>query len=129
MNKDFEGWNRKKQTLEKSKKHHLFKDGDIWWMSVGINVGQESCGKGDEYRRPVLVLRKLSGESFIGIPLSTQKKTGSWFAEFDLHGEIRYALLYQIRMFSANRLQRRIGTLSRNELFQIKEKLKELLEL
>jgi len=129
MEKDFDKWNLKKKDIEKLSKKFLFKTGDIWWCSVGLNVKTESCGKGEDYQRPVLVLRKLSAESFVGIPLSSKKKEGTWFCEITMHEEKRYALLYQVRMFSANRFQRRLATLDDMDFKRIKEKLKALLEL
>ncbi len=129
MQKDFDDWNIKKKDLEEVTDKFLFKTGDIWWCSVGLNIKTESCGKGENYQRPVLVLKKLSAESFIGIPLSTQEKIGSWFADITIHGEKRYALLYQIRMFSANRFQRRLATLDDADVLRVKEKLEALLEL
>jgi len=129
MEKNFDKWNSKKKELEKLSKKFLFKTGDIWWCSVGLNIKAESCGKGEDYQRPVLVLRKLSGESFIGIPLSSKKKEGTWFCEITVHGEKRYALLYQIRMFSANRFQRRLASLDDADFKKVKEKLEALLEL
>lgn len=129
MKKDFDEWNSKKKEIENLTKKFLFKNGDIWWCSVGLNVQTESCGKGDNFQRPVLILRKLSQNSFIGIPLSTQKKEGSWFEEITVHGEKRYALLYQIRMFNTNRFQRRLATLDDPDFARVKEKLEALLEL
>lgn len=129
MKKDFDEWNSKKKEIENLTKKFLFKNGDIWWCSVGLNVQTESCGKGDNFQRPVLVLRKLSQNSFIGIPLSTQKKEGSWFEKITVHGEKRYALLYQIRMFNTNRFQRRLATLDDVDFARVKEKLEALLEL
>ena len=46
-----------------------------------------------------------------------------------VHGEKRYALLYQIRMFSANRFQRRLASLDEADFKRVKEKLEALLEL
>jgi len=129
MQKDFDTWNKKKKKLEKRSKKFFFHTGEIWWCSIGLNVASESCGKGSDYRRPILVLKKLSGANFIGIPLSTQKKEGTWFIGITVHNEKRYALLYQIRMFSTNRLQRRLATLDDGDFSKIKEKLKTLLEL
>lgn len=129
MEKDFDKWNLQKKELEKLSKKFLFKTGDIWWCSVGLNVKTESCGKGDDYQRPVLILRKLSAESFVGIPLSSKKKEGTWFCEITVREEKRYALLYQIRMFSATRFQRRLATLDDTDFRKVKEKLKALLEL
>ena len=129
MQKDFDNWNSKKKEIESLSLKFLFKTGEIWWCSVGLNIKAESCGKGENYQRPVLILKKLSGESFIGIPLSTKKKEGTWFCEITVHGEKRYALLYQIRMFSANRFQRRLASLDKADFKRVKEKLEALLEL
>ncbi len=129
MEKDFDQWNTKKKSLEERDEKFLFKTGDIWWCSVGLNVRSESCGKGQDFQRPVLVLKKLSGDSFIGIPLSTQKKEGSWFCEISIDNEPRYALLYQIRMFHTSRFQRRLAALDDADIARVKEKLEALLEL
>jgi len=129
MEKDFDKWNLKKKQLENSSAKFFFKTGEIWWCSVGLNVKVETCGKGKDYQRPVLILRKLSRESFIGVPLSTKKKEGTWFCEITIHNEKRYALLYQIRMFSSVRFQRRLASLDDADFKRIKEKLKALLEL
>ncbi|MDP3883053.1 MAG: type II toxin-antitoxin system PemK/MazF family toxin [Candidatus Staskawiczbacteria bacterium] len=129
MEKDFDKWNNIKKKLENLSKKFLFKTGDIWWMSVGVNIGNESCGKGDIFRRPVLVLRKLSGNSFIGLPLSSKEKTGSWFVDISVNNLKRCVLLYQIRMFNTNRFESRLATLDDNDFKRVKEKLKALLEL
>jgi mRNA interferase MazF len=129
MEKDFDQWNTQKKALDRRTDEFFFKQGEIWWCSVGLNVAIESCGKGDTFRRPVLVLKKLSHISFIGIPLSTKQKQGTWFAPIPVLGEVQCALLYQIRMFSINRLQRRLTTLEADDFTQIKRKLAALLKL
>ena len=129
MEKDFDNWNIKKKQFENLSTKFLFRTGEIWWCSVGLNVKTESCGKGEQYQRPVLILKKLSKESFIGIPLSSQKKDGTWFCEITIRGEKRYALLYQIRMFNSVRFQRRLAVLDYTDFKNLKQKLKALLEL
>lgn len=129
MRKDFDNWNSKKKLLEDRKKDFLFSEQEMWWCSVGLNVATESCGKGAAYQRPVLILKKLSKNNFIGIPLSIQEKIGSWFTDVSVYGEKRYVLLYLIRMFSVNRFQRRLATLDDIDFMKVKEKLECLLEL
>ena len=129
MNKDFDNWNLRKKDLENKKEKYLFKSGDIWWCSVGVNIQTESCGKGKDYQRPVLILKKLSSTNFIGMPLSTKEKVGTWFVDVTIHKEKRYVLLYQIRMFNANRFQRRLAALDDSDFNRVKEKLEALLEL
>lgn len=129
MEKDFDKWNNKKKLFEKSNARFLFKTGEIWWCSVGLNIKTESCGKGEDFQRPILILKKLSKESCIGVPLSTQKKIDTWFCEISIGGEKRYALLYQIGMFNSVRFQRRLVVFDDTDFKQVKEKLKQLLEL
>jgi len=129
MEKNFNAWNNIKKKLEDSNKKFFFKEGEIWWMSVGVNIANESCGKGNTFRRPVLVLRKLSGNSFIGLPLSSKEKNGSWFIDISIYNEKRYVLLYQIRMFSTNRFESRLATLDDVDFKKVKEKLEQLLKL
>lgn len=129
MHKDFDSWNEKKKKLDTLDKHILFKEGDIWWCYVGLNVGDESCGKGETFRRPVLVIKKLSRRLFIGLPLSTQRKHGNWFDSLVVGNKRQYILLYQVRVLSSNRLRSRIVTIEDFDLIKIKQKLEALLEL
>ena len=54
-------------------------DGEVWWVAVGENVGVEINGKSKYFSRPVLIFKKLSHLGFMGIPLSTQVHSGSWY--------------------------------------------------
>ncbi|MEI6042608.1 MAG: type II toxin-antitoxin system PemK/MazF family toxin [bacterium] len=129
MIKDFDKWNRRKKAIEDSDCEVLFRTKEIWWCYVGLNIKIESCGKGDDYKRPVLVLRKLSAKGFIGIPLSTQAKKGSWFVDLEVNGKKGCALIYQIKMFSSSRMYWRISVLDDSSFESVKEKLRLLLEL
>jgi mRNA-degrading endonuclease toxin of MazEF toxin-antitoxin module len=71
----------------------------------------------------------LSGLSCIALPLSSQEKTGSWFIDVAIHGEKRWVLLYQIKMISVYRFQRRLATLDEADFKKVKEKTKLLLGL
>jgi mRNA interferase MazF len=90
----------------------LFKEGEIWWCSVGMNIGREIFGKGIDFARPVIVLKKIDRDSFLAIPLTTQLKNGTWYVEVHYSGYERRAILAQARVFDAKRLLRKIGTLS-----------------
>ena len=129
MQKDFDTWNQQKKLLEIQYRNHFFKTGEIRWTAVGVNIGPESCGKWTTSRRPVKKKKKLSTTSCIVLPVSTQIKTGTRYQTYDLHGIAYCALLYQIRMMSTSRFQRRLWVLDEYDFLQIKEKLKTLLEL
>jgi mRNA interferase MazF len=129
MRKDFDRWNEVKQNLEDALRPPMFHEAEIWWCSVGINVGHEVCGKGITFCRPVLVVKKLSPTNFIGVPITSKIKTGSWYSEISIRQQIRTALLHQVRMYSGNRFQRKMATLNPDDLIKIKKELGGLLEL
>lgn len=128
---NYDVWNDKKKLLERDDRFKTlyFKQGEIWWCSLGKNIGTESFGKGDEFRRPVLVIKKLSSEMCIVLPVSMQKKQGSWFIEISFNKEKRWILLHQVRMMHTKRFQRYMGEVSTGDLILVKEKLAVLLEL
>ena len=110
-----------KITLWGKKNSVLFKDGEIWWCSLGMNLGEEMFGKGPKFRRPVLIFRKFTGNSFLALPLTTQEKRGTWYVAIELHGNKNWILLNQARILDKKRLSVRIGTLGEQEFKKVKE--------
>ncbi len=127
----YDEWNEQKKSIAFSEDTSkiYFREGDIWWCSLGLNVGSESFGKGGAFRRPILVIKKLSHDTCIAVPLTSKMKEGSWFAGITLGGENKWAMLYQIRMIHKKRFQRKIGELDDKDIALVKKKLKILLEL
>lgn len=129
--KQYDDWNEKKKLIEQDRRFRrlYFKESDIWWCSLGKNIGTESFGKGENFRRPIIILKKLSAEMCIALPITTQRKEGSWFVEISFQGEKRWVLLHQIRMVHVKRFQRHMAEITSEDMFLVKEKLKTLLEL
>lgn len=118
--KKFLEWVGLKEKIHENKKTFLFKDGEIWWCAVGENIGIEINGKGELFSRPIFVYKKLSKDGFLGIPLSTQNKKGSWYVEIDFKGKNNILNLAQVRIFSSNRLYKKMGALDDNDIAKIK---------
>ena len=78
--KDFDGWNIQKKDIENRIPIYV-SERDIWFCSMGINIGSEQDGKHELFERPVLVIKKVSLNTFIGLPLTSNKKKGSWYVE------------------------------------------------
>lgn len=129
MEKDFDAWNIRKKNLDTSKRSLLFKEGEIWWCSVGVNVGEEVYGKGNDFRRPVVILKKLSQNSCVVAPTSTKEKSGSWFHYLNIRDKDRWVMMHQMRFISANRLWVRESTLSEEEFTELKKSVATLLGL
>jgi hypothetical protein len=87
-----------------------------------MNIGREIFGKGNNFSRPVVIFKKIGEYSFLGIPLTTQMKDGSWYVPIFYGGIERRAILSQIRVFDEKRLMSCMGTLSHKNLKDIKEK-------
>jgi mRNA interferase MazF len=110
-------------------KNRGYKVGQIWWCSVGENVGHEEDGKGADFARPVLVVAGYSRRLFIGVPLSTTKNRGTHYHAFVADdGQESVALLMQIRAFDTARLRNRKTVIHKDELAKITDKIKRLLQ-
>ena len=126
--KRFQEWIGLKEKLHFSGSLPRIKEGDIWWCSCGENVGVEINGKNKLFSRPVFIYKKLSRYGFIGIPLTSQKKEGSWYVEFDFQNKQQTAVLSQIRTFSVARLSSRMGELDNSDIEKIKAGLANFLK-
>ncbi len=73
---EYDHWNFRKKSLSHTHKKPFFKEGEVWWCSIGINLGTEAKGKGEMFTRPVLIIKKLSSEACIVLPITTQENTG-----------------------------------------------------
>ena len=127
--KIFDNWNILKQKIEQ-KEPVQFRQGQIYFMSVGQNIGQEVFGKKDLFLRPVLIYRKLSKRTFIGIPLSSQEKSGSYFFTFRYTKKtLSTALLNQIKVFDIKRAEYYDGYINISDFAKLKHKVINLLDI
>lgn len=126
MTKEFDQWNKQKKQLHMLEKPPYFKEREVWWCSVGLNVGTEQDGKGKNYSRPVIVLRKFSNHQFIGIPSTRSKKTTRFYHQLITNKEDFNFILSQIRVFDSRRLQDRIVTASNDEMIKLKKAVRQL---
>lgn len=116
----YDAWNKVKKKLAVNSSPKYYRQGQIWWCSIGYNLGSETYGKGGTFTRPVLVLRKLSNNIFLGIPLSSKTKLGSWYVIFKHHGLDVCALLHQIRILDKKRLVQMMGQVDDTDFSKIK---------
>ncbi len=114
MLSEFQEWHEKKSDIESNLYRTYFQERDIWWCSIGKNVGFEQNGKGKNFARPVVVLRKFSNEVFWGVPLTTKIKTGKYYVPVDVGDGIqRTATISQLRLIDGKRLYQKLGYISK----------------
>ncbi len=127
--KKFNEWNEVKKEIDTREKSIIFKERDIFWVSIGENIGYEQNGKGEIFSRPVVIVKRFSRNMFFGIPLSTQLKEGNFFFELELLGVKSNALVVQGRLFDVKRLENKIGMMNKNDFEKLKIRVRELLNV
>ena len=129
MNKPFDQWNEEKKNLEAVGHDSLpFHEREIWWCSIGINLGDEQDGKNELFERPVLIVKKFNNRVAWILPMSTKEKTGIYYYNLKHDGKVFSIILSQIRLLSVKRLRRFVRKISPSQFSAIKEKLINFLE-
>ena len=77
-------WNRESKTV--------FKQGELWWCSLRVNLGEGIFGK------------------------------GSWYVEISQRGRKSWVMLNQARILDKKRLTNRIGTLDDKDFQKVKQR-------
>lgn len=133
MQKDFDRWNEEKKKIDTEQGCPGFSVREIWYCHMGLNVGFEQDGKGDDFLRPVIIVRKFNNRIFWAIPLTSIQKNvsehaSSYYFPFTFAPETQsIAILSQIRLTDAKRLSHRIGHVSKVDFSELKKKLKALI--
>ena len=129
MEKDFWTWHRLKEKLNQIDRSHVFfHEREIWFCSLGLNIGYEEDGKNENFERPVLILKKFNNYIFWGLPLTSIKKGNKYY--FQIHSNTNrdnLVILSQIRLLDCKRLVRRVRTISKKDFYNLKNKFKNLL--
>jgi mRNA interferase MazF len=129
MVKDFLVWNTKKIRLDTIEKRPFFHVREIWFCYLGANVVFEQDGRGEDFLRPVVIVKKFNNEVFWGVPLiKTIKLDRPYLYQFSFIDGIKStAVLSQMRLIDARRLSYVNGEMDENDYVQLTKKLKALL--
>ena len=119
-------WNELIDALE-IKEPPFFKEREVWWTSIGINIGHEEYGKGKRFLRPVLIFKKFGVFTFLGIPFSTARKIGDTYLSLEFNGKSNIALLGQIKTYDSRRLFKKCGFVDNVVFEAIRKAVKDLL--
>jgi len=126
--KDFIGWHSFKTSLNAGS-GATFKEREIWWCSVGINVGDEEDGKNHQYSRPVLILKKFNHKVFWGLPLTTKIKENPYYFRINFKGNDQSVMLTQLKVFDSRRLSDKMGYLTYDQFVRVRDAVSGLLKI
>jgi mRNA interferase MazF len=122
MQKDFDSWNIKKKSVDSRQDAPFFKEGEVWWCSLGVNIGFEQDGNGFDYDRPVLIIRAFSRAVCLVVPLTTSIKENPYHVSAGIvDGKNASAIISQIRLVDTKRFINRAAVLS-DEIFETMRK-------
>ena len=126
--KDYAVWHTEKANLQENKTRPGFYEREVWFCSMGTNIGYEQDGRGSKFLRPVVVIKKFNKEILWAIPLTTKEKQGKYYFTFALgEGGLSTAILSQLRLIDAKRLEYKIGNISKSDFGILKLKLTQLI--
>ncbi len=118
IERDFDRWNELKKILHSKPEKITFNEGEIWWCSLGLNLGSEQDGKNELFERPVLILRKFNESIALIAPLTSVLKRNRY--HYILGTEA--VILSQLRLVSVKRFQRFVKIIPDTDVVRIKER-------
>ncbi len=131
--KPFDAWNEKKKSIDAQEQRIGVKERDVLFIRMGLNVGYEQNGKGDEFLRPVVVIKVFNRSLFFGVPLTSQEKSGDFFMDITfMHREEEIsntAILVQARAFDTKRVKYKKGVVPTAVFEALKERIAQKLTL
>jgi len=125
--KDHDGWNILKKKIDSlpSPRTVYFYQREVWYCSIGHNVGHEEDGKIPDYSRPVVIIKKCGPNLFIGIPLTTKVKNVRYYYPVgNINKRPAMAMIAQLKLYSSKRLINKIDTMPELLFRQLKKATK-----
>lgn len=128
MTKNFTQWNTQKQKIHDVGTSKFYHVREVWWCALGVNVGSEQDGGGEEYRRPVVILKALGPTTCLVVPLTTSTHTHQYRLPIgEVNDENATALLSQIRVVDTKRLVRKVDVISKETFEHIRKAARDML--
>ena len=125
--KDFDNWHTSKKIIHEKFKNIVCSEREVWWCSLGVNIGIEEDGKRNIFERPVLIIKKVNARCSWVLPLSSSLQQNIY--RYTLTDTQTQVILSQIRTIDNKRLLRKMSIISRDEFSEIINKIIEILSI
>lgn len=128
MSKDFDLWNLNKKQINGVNENKFYHQRDIWWCALGVNVGFEQDGTGENFQRPVLILKGFSKHVCLVVPLTTSLKNNPYHISLGtITNKPSTAIISQLRLVDTKRLINKIAVLNKEKFKEIQKAVRALL--
>jgi len=127
MQNDFDAWNMVKKSLHSRQNVPFCHARELWWCSLGINIGSEQNGSGKHYARPVLILKSLTVRTSLAVPLTSSARDDHFRLYMGrIDGKEARLLITQVRMIDTRRLLDKIGYVKKSQFEEIQKTLRNI---
>lgn len=127
MEKDFDKWNEVKKETN-AEKPRLYTVREIWWCKLGVNIGTEQDGGGENFSRPAVIMKGFGPDACLVIPLTTSTREHPLRIPVGLvEGREARANLSQVRVIDTRRLVEKVGFLEKKAFLKLRKAARDLL--
>lgn len=128
MDKDFNSWNKQKKDIHTNGENKFYHPRDVWWCNLGVNVGYEQDGTGEDKGRPVVIIVGFSKNVCLIVPLTKSKKNNKYYIKVGMiNNKEASVIISQIRLIDTKRLGKKIDVLDRNIFEKIRKAIRDLI--
>jgi mRNA interferase MazF len=126
----YDKWNevKKKINREVLPVNFFLREREVWWCSLGMNIGVEANGKNDVFERPLLILKVFNKNMIWGLPITSTLKNSYFYYGLKFNDEYRSVNITQIRVVSSKRLLRKVDVITEEDFSNITKLLISILE-
>ena len=125
MEKDFDTWNNLKKDINQRDIKIYCNTREIWWCSLGLNIGSEEDGKNELFERPVLIEKVFSTTMCRVLPLTSKSRNDANHVPITYLEREGSVILSQLKTISTKRLSRKLCRLEKEQFERVMEALKE----
>jgi mRNA interferase MazF len=128
MQKDFLRWHLVKSKIDKAEDRPNGYEREVWFCYTGANVGYEQDGRGEDFLRPMVIVKKFNAVTYWAIPLTKRERKYPTFLPIIMNGKPpSFAILSQLKLIDGKRLRYKAGMIDIETFSDIKKRLQQLL--
>lgn len=128
IQKDFSAWCEQKEKIQVFGENKFYHSRDVWWCSLGTNIGFEQDGTGIKKARPIMIIKGFSKNVCLIIPLTTSQKSNKYYIRIGkVSNKEAVAIISQIRLIDTKRLIKKVGVINKEKFEKIRKAVKNLI--